>query len=205
MTTWCRIVLAALVELSCVGQARAELNSTQRLRAFAKLPDWTGVWERFNIGPADAPSDPQEFAQFVKAYQELHPPYNAEWEAKYQAALRQHQQSPVAPQPSCHPLGFPEAMLFPTDMIQVVVTPEETTLMFYTGGARHIAIAPPKPWCRCGNELRFQWIPRDGVWAVAAVAVTRSSRESRRGATRCSCARDSNPCEVTHAGVEMLA
>jgi hypothetical protein len=139
MSGLCRVVLTVLVALSWAGSAPAEVNSAQRLRAFAKLPDWTGVWERFNIGPSDAPDDPQELAQWKKAYDDLHPPYNAEWEARYQSAMQLRRQSRVGPEVSCHPLGFPQAMLFPNEMMQAIVTPEETTLMFYTGGARHIA------------------------------------------------------------------
>jgi hypothetical protein len=135
----CRFVLAAAAALWLVSPAGAELNSARRLHAFAKLPDWTGVWERFNVGPSDAPSDPKELAEFIKAFDELRPPYNAEWQAKYQSALQLRRQSPPSVQASCGALGFPLSMLFPSQMMQAIVTPEETTLMFYTGGARHIA------------------------------------------------------------------
>jgi hypothetical protein len=134
-----QVVLGALIALLCARPAGAELNSARRLHAFAKLPDWSGVWERFNVGPADAPSDPTELAQFIKAFDELSPPYNAEWEAKYQSAVLIHKQSRAAAQASCSALGFPLSMLFPSEMMQAIVTPEETTLIFYTGGARHIA------------------------------------------------------------------
>jgi len=134
-----QVVLAAAAALLSVSPAGAELNSARRLHAFAKLPDWTGVWERFNVGASDAPSDPKELAEFIKAFDELRPPYNAEWEAKYQSALQLRRQSPPSAQASCAPLGFPLSMLFPSEMMQAIVTPEETTLLFYTGGARHIA------------------------------------------------------------------
>ena len=138
MTSWSRIAWT-LVACLCVGSARGELNSTQRLRAFAKLPNWSGVWERFDVGAEDAPSDPKELAEWIKAFRNLHPPYNADWEAKFKSAVMLRKQRVTPPTKSCTPLGFPFAMLFPSEMMQVIVTPEETTLLFYTGGARHIA------------------------------------------------------------------
>src|ERR1700730_15418566 len=57
-----QVVLGALIALLCARPAGAELNSARRLHAFAKLANWTGVWERFNVGPADTPSDPTELA-----------------------------------------------------------------------------------------------------------------------------------------------
>ncbi|HEX3398425.1 MAG TPA: hypothetical protein VHS76_17090 [Steroidobacteraceae bacterium] len=133
-----RVVVYTLLAITAVA-AHAERNSIQRVAAFGKLPDWSGVWERFNIGPSDAPSDPKEIAQYEAAYRELRLPYNAEWQSKHDATVQHRKQSHQAPQARCRPLGFPQAMIFPSDMIQFIVVPEETTLLFYSGGARHIA------------------------------------------------------------------
>jgi hypothetical protein len=125
--------------LAASTAAQAERNSKQRVAAFARLPDWSGVWERFNMGPSDEPADPRDQPLYEAAIKELlRPPYNAEWQAKRDAAIQQSRQSHTA-HPRCRPLGFPGAMLFPSDMIQIIVAPEETTLLFYSGGARHIA------------------------------------------------------------------
>jgi hypothetical protein len=176
MSSFHRIVLATLPALLCINHAAAQVNTPQRLRAFARLPDWTGVWERFNIGASDAPDDPRERAQFVKAFDDLHPPYNAEWEAKAQAAAQRGGQSLTTPQASCHALGFPMAMMFPSEMIQVIVTPEETTLMFYGGGARHVATdGRPHPpveerWATPWGDSVGRWEGR--VLTVDTVAIT---------------------------------
>jgi hypothetical protein len=133
------LVIGIACALAAGSGAHAERNSRQRVAAFAKLPDWSGVWERFNIGPSDEPADPADQPRYVAAYHELlRPPYNTEWQAKRDAAIQQGKQT-HARQPRCHPLGFPGAMLFPSDMIQMIVTPEETVMLFYSGGARHIA------------------------------------------------------------------
>jgi hypothetical protein len=126
-----------LILTLCLSAAHAERNSKQRLAVFARLPDWSGVWERFNIGVSDLPSNPDDLEAFKAAYMEVQPPYNAEWQSKHDAEVRVRK----APQPRCQPLGFPGAMLFPSDMMQIIVTPEETTVLFYSGGARHIATA----------------------------------------------------------------
>jgi hypothetical protein len=133
------LVIGMACALAASTAAQAERNSKQRVAAFAKLPDWSGVWERFNMGPSDEPADPRDQPQYEAAIQELlRPPYNAEWQAKRDAAIQQRRQSHTA-QPRCRALGFPGAMLFPSDMIQIIVAPEETTMLFYSGGARHVA------------------------------------------------------------------
>jgi hypothetical protein len=134
----CLVIGVACVLLAS-STAQAERNSRQRVAAFAKLPDWSGVWERFNMGPSDEPVDPKDQPRYVAAIQELlRPPYNAEWQAKRDAAIQERRQKHSL-QARCRALGFPGAMLFPPDMIQIIVTPEETTMLFYSGGARHIA------------------------------------------------------------------
>jgi hypothetical protein len=138
MNTTMRLLLCVLCAIGA-SAAHAEQNAKQRVAAFARLPDWSGVWERFDIGPSDGPIDPKERAEYVAAYEGLRPPYNAKWQTNHDAVVQQRKQSHEPPQARCHPLGFPEAMLFPSDMMQVIVTPEETALMFYSGGARHIA------------------------------------------------------------------
>lgn len=137
MNTALRLLVCILCA-SCASSVHAERNTRQRIAAFAKLPDWSGVWERFNIGPSDGPSDPAVSAEYEAAYQ-LRVPYNTQWQASHDAAVQHRRESHPPPQPRCRPLGFPEAMLFPNDMMQTIVTPEETTLLFYSGGTRHIA------------------------------------------------------------------
>lgn len=106
--------------------AHAGSNSKQRVAEFAKLPDWSGVWERFNIGPSGtAPADPKELPALLAAFAETHPPYNAEWEAKYQAiAAREPTTACVTAR------GFLTFMLAPPLQMQAIVEPEATTFIF---------------------------------------------------------------------------
>ncbi len=143
MNSALRIAAGILCAL-CTIAVHAERNSKQRVAAFAKLPDWSGVWERFNVGPSDAPSDPKELTEFEAAYNDLRLPYNTEWQAKHDAEVL-HRRHAAQPRALCQPLGFPEAMIFPSDMMQALVAPDETTLVFYSGGVRHMACAISRP------------------------------------------------------------
>lgn len=119
--------------LICSSAANAELNSKQRLRAFARLPDWSGLWEQFNLGPSGAPTPAD--AKVIDAIMNEHPPYNAQWEAKFHAAKKARLNSPEVP--LCT-LGFPTLMMNSPLMFQAIVTPEETTLIFSQRETRHI-------------------------------------------------------------------
>ena len=71
------------------------------------------------------------------------PPYNAAWDHRYEA---RKSMNPTEPASSISPKGvqacswqFPMVMEFPFDtLFQVLVTPEETLLLFQNGQARHL-------------------------------------------------------------------
>lgn len=120
-------------------------NSARRVQAFARLPDWTGLWETA-ISKALTTAGGRS-AGTGGAYLKLvgHPPYNAEWEQKYQAALA----SPAVQAARDETLkgcgaGAPEYVRsFPNIMeapmvFQVVVTPEETLFVMDHGEVRHV-------------------------------------------------------------------
>jgi hypothetical protein len=129
--------LALLLPVLLLGatSVHADLNSQQRLHAFAALPDWTGFWEQDSVRLG---------ANGISKFKPLmgHPPYNAEWEAKFQAA----------PGPAAHvicSLGFPAIMDSPYSQFELVVLPEQTlfipvdfssTRQIFTDGRAH----PPK-------------------------------------------------------------
>jgi hypothetical protein len=126
--------LAALLALLSVSLANADQNSRERVRAFAKLPDWSGLWEQFNIGANGSPEDPAEDKAFHDSLFE-HPPYNAVWEARYTAGHRTRAGQDAA---VCN-IGFPSLMIGTPLMFQAVVAPEQTTLIFsLRGETRHI-------------------------------------------------------------------
>lgn len=114
---------AALFLLLVVAAAQANPSSKQRVRAFAALPDWSGYWEQdtIDLGPGAEPRNGDSGFLASKLWQG-HPPYNTEWEARYQAR----------PKPPPHPFcaaGFPAIMDSPYSQFELVVTPEQTLLI----------------------------------------------------------------------------
>jgi hypothetical protein len=111
------------------------------------LPDWSGVWAM--IGPTvfDAATvEPRDGRAGTAGVRE-HPPYNAEYERKYERniALVAADRFPD-PQTTCGlPAGFPRIMNLP-DVFEFVVRPEQTwilaekgpnVLRIYTDGRGH--------------------------------------------------------------------
>ena len=87
-------------------------------------PDWTGVWDStqgmaFDPATADPPGNNAQ-----GEHDRIHPPYNAEWEAKYAATLAEHAKGRIAdPINLCVPHGFPRALGGSHGPIQIVATP----------------------------------------------------------------------------------
>lgn len=119
----------------CIHPAQAELNSKERVRAFAKLPNWYGLWEADNkdasAGTANAPPG---YADVAKLKLASKPPYNAEWEAKVQGNLAKRNAKPNLKLCS---FGYP-AMMDGPGMFQVLLQPEETVFLFHGDDVRHI-------------------------------------------------------------------
>ena len=87
-------------------------------------PDWTGVWDSteglaFDPATADPPGNSAQGTN-----DRIHPPYNKEWEAKYDAVLAEHRKGKIAdPINFCVPHGFPRALGGSHGPIQIVSTP----------------------------------------------------------------------------------
>jgi hypothetical protein len=140
---------ATLLALLCVSTVRADPNSAARVRTFASLPDWTGIWQSA-AWPTDVSGRVPGGEEKLRSGLQLirHPPYNAEWEAKFQAGMK-NTAALVARSATFKVCsrGFPAIMEAPW-LFQIVVLPEETVLIFenqqvrhvYTDGRRH----PPK-------------------------------------------------------------
>jgi hypothetical protein len=170
--------------LVCVATAHAAPNSAARVHAFASLPDWTGIWQSA-AWPTDVSGRvPGGEAQLRDALQLIrHPPYNAEWEAKFQAGMKNT--VALAAQNATLKVcfrGFPAIMEAPW-LFQIVVSPEETLLVFenqqvrhiYTDGRRH----PPKEdlWpTRLGDSI--------GHWEGDTLVVDTVARTSEPIAPR---------------------
>jgi hypothetical protein len=176
------VSFAALIMLAASGAAlAADASSQKRVAAFAKLPDWSGAWERFNVGPSGGPADPAEFQRFIAAFAALHPPYNAEWEAKYQAEVKRLGKAPPlacgagVPAPS-----FLTLMVAPQLIMLPLLTPEGIAFQFYGGNMRFVptdgSTHPPldERWVTPMGDAIAHWereaLVIDTVSAQAAIA-----------------------------------
>ncbi|HEX5420467.1 MAG TPA: hypothetical protein VFY39_10750 [Gammaproteobacteria bacterium] len=106
-------------------------NPPDRVEAFRKLPDWTGIWIATAALDTDVGGRPKDIRVYTLA--SGHPPYNATWEAQYQARLKQAGQGVFK---SCN-MDYPTIMQSPQPF-ELTVTPEETLFTAGDGSIRHI-------------------------------------------------------------------
>jgi non-heme chloroperoxidase len=138
------IVVAALLG-GCLCLAHAQTPSKERIEAFAKLPDWSGLWE-FDayVGESVGQILSPEGLHKAKAYAAaMHPSFTPAWQPKYEKAKKEFEDAvaadpnePPAPGSSCGVAPFPATML--PGFYEWRVTPEETTLISSQGSVRHI-------------------------------------------------------------------
>jgi hypothetical protein len=148
------IVVAALLGC-CLCRAQAQKSSKERMEAFAKLPDWSGMWQ-FDVMADEL--DGQQFGveglRKAKAYAAaLQPSYTPAWQPKA-GQFRRMIEAGFSPDPNAPGLSggcnyvpsFP-AILEP-GYYEWRVTPEEATLVTSLGAIRHIytdgRLHPPK-------------------------------------------------------------
>jgi hypothetical protein len=146
------VVAAALLLVGCVYFARAQSSSKARVRAFAKLPDWSGLWE-LDIwideldGQQMGPLGMQRAKVYAAAMQAA--TFTPEWKAKLDQLKKMAdaaKSADAADPPAFEEFGrfggcgwtpgFPATMLPGT--YEWRVTPEETTLISLMGSVRHI-------------------------------------------------------------------
>jgi hypothetical protein len=141
-----RRTLVALVTCLCFACAHSAENSRQRVRAFAALPDWTGFWEWKEDSNLRDPSGDigVDGAIRLMARTKLAapPPYNAAWSAQYNAGVAArmvHRRTGQADESDkgCW-FGFPVQMEALDETFQMMVTPEETMIVFERLAVRHI-------------------------------------------------------------------
>jgi hypothetical protein len=129
-----------LALLCCCLVAQGAGNPADRASVFASLPDWTGYWDTDWVKAVTNPTGRDadlSFTAIAKHARLLdHPPYNAEWERKYQLALR-NAGAEAENRKLCDWRAFPLTMEAPTTF-QVAITPEETLMVFHFGAIRHI-------------------------------------------------------------------
>src|ERR1700683_1661361 len=146
------IVIALLS--GCLYPARAQTSSKKRLEAFAKLPDWTGIWELDAfVGQADGQAFSAEGQRRLKEYAAaLRPSFTSEYQAKYDEIRKKIEAAiaadpdhpPVTHDPLCAPPPFPATST--PGMYQWQVTPANASSTTPVGAVRHIytdARSPP--------------------------------------------------------------
>jgi hypothetical protein len=130
--------LAVLV-FACAAAARAAPNTADRVRAFARLPDWPGIWQS-TAWLMDASGRPPGGSAQIRTDSQLlrTPPYNHEWADKYEAGMKDT--AALATKSAVFKAclrSFPGLMESPRTF-QVAILPEETLLVFESAQVRHI-------------------------------------------------------------------
>jgi hypothetical protein len=138
-------ITAGLVA-GCLFPAAGQTSSKERIKAFTKLPDWSGIWELDAfVGQADGQQFSTEGQRKLKEYAAaLRPSFTSEYQAKYDAIRKSIEADiaadpdhpPVTHDPLCAPPPFPATST--PGMYQWRVTPEETTFVSTVGAVRHI-------------------------------------------------------------------
>jgi hypothetical protein len=139
------LICALMLCTTLVASVCAAPNSPRRVQAFARLPDWSGLWETSTSKEITNPAGQTGVGFFRSLTLVGHPPYNPEWERKYQTALNDTAAAAkVASTLKGCGDGIPASVRsFPNIMdapmvFQVVVTPEETLFVMDHGEVRHI-------------------------------------------------------------------
>ena len=135
-----RLLISTFVAVMMLPTAQGDANRATRASAFAKLPDWTGVWQSAAWWPLDVSGRPvggeAKLQRTLQTTRE--PPYNAKWAATYQEAMKDT--AAIAERVRTFKVcerTFPQVMEAPW-MFQVAVLPEETLIVFENGQVRHI-------------------------------------------------------------------
>ena len=99
--------------------------------ASAALPDWSGVWQRRGLGEAPASATSGGPA---KVGERNLPPYNAEWQKKFEANAELARQDRFPdPLSFCGiPVGYPRVLNLP-DSYEFIVRPEQVWILTENG------------------------------------------------------------------------
>lgn len=135
-----RLQLLATVLLAVLALTEAQANTAARAKVFAKLPDWSGIWQSAGWWPLDLAGRPVGGeARLKKTLQTIQPPpYNSKWEAVYEESLKNT--AAIAERVKNFKVcerAFPQLMEAPW-LFQIAVLPEETLILFDNGQVRHL-------------------------------------------------------------------
>jgi len=140
-----RAIVIGTLLAACISSAQAQKSSKQRNEAFARLPDWSGMWQ-FDVMTDEL--DGQQFGpeglRKAKAYAAaMQPSYTPAWQP-IADQFRKRLDAVFSPDPSapggssgCNPVPHFPATMEP-GYYEWRVTPEEATLVSSLGAMRHI-------------------------------------------------------------------
>jgi hypothetical protein len=143
--------VATVVLTGCIHSAHAQTSSKARLDAFAKLPDWSGLWELdMWVDELDGQEiGPKGMARARDYAAQMHTEFTPAWQAKLDE-IKKNAHAAEATDTN-HPPAFEEfgrlggcgwTPGFPATMLPGTyewrVTPEEATLISLLGSVRHI-------------------------------------------------------------------
>ena len=109
-------IVIVLLMAGCFCTVRAQTSSKQRDAAFAKLPDWSGIWELDAfVGQSDGQQFSAEGQRELKAYAAaMRPSFTPEYQAKYDAIRKKVADAvaaaPAPPPPTPNPRGVGPAV-----------------------------------------------------------------------------------------------
>lgn len=126
----------ALLTICVVSAAQGAPMSPSRLKAFASLPDWHGLWESAEVPITFEPPHARPSVDVQPGEVRDYPPYKPSWEADYQARLK-HLPELIDSNLRYCASGFPRLMGSPF-LMEPFITPEETALIFTSREVRHI-------------------------------------------------------------------
>lgn len=117
--------------------AVAASDNPARVRAFAKLPYWPGIWEQYDIGPSGTPTSStgkaQVFGNDAAKTNGLRPVFTDAWLERMKTEVKHRPGTDKV----CT-FGFPWLMEAAPLMFQFIITPEETTIVFNLREIRHL-------------------------------------------------------------------
>ncbi|MGC3980984.1 MAG: hypothetical protein QM808_06990 [Steroidobacteraceae bacterium] len=171
-----RVLVGVGAMLCLCAAVDAEPSSKQRVQAFAKLPDWTGMWEpqELNSGASGKAKPGTTPFQVTSPMVTTPVSYRPEWLQKAATVIRGKQASG----PRCI-FGFPSVMASQL-MFQVFIAPEETALIFSGREVRHVYTdgrAHPKP----EDLWETPWGDSIGHWEGETLVIDTVAAESLEG------------------------
>jgi hypothetical protein len=120
--------------------AAAVLGGTAEAAPAPRLPDWSGIWNPAERNIFDPNALPPPAAGGIPSflpdtsYAREYPPYNAEYEARYEATLAKTRAGIATdPSGSCWPPGFPRIMTTPYPH-EYIIQPHRVTILFEANG-----------------------------------------------------------------------